>query len=121
MKPCLKTRSDKRACANIFLELPLTNFGIILERMQHALTFMHSLLIHFALLTLTIMMQPPEQNSEAAMDFLLNFYANFTEKHLPWSLLFTKLQVFRLEMILQYTFFIFTNNVFFITQLKQLN
>ena len=56
MKPCLKTRSDKRACANIFLELPLTNFGIILERMQHALTFMHSLLIHFALLTLTIMM-----------------------------------------------------------------
>ena len=24
MKPCLKTRSDKSACANIFLELPLT-------------------------------------------------------------------------------------------------
>ena len=25
MKPCLKTRRDKSACANIFLELPLTN------------------------------------------------------------------------------------------------
>ena len=27
MKPCLKTRSDKSACAKIFLELPLTPFG----------------------------------------------------------------------------------------------
>ena len=25
MKPCSKTRSDRSACANIFLELPLTN------------------------------------------------------------------------------------------------
>ena len=25
MIPCLKTKSDKSACANIFLELPLTN------------------------------------------------------------------------------------------------
>ena len=66
MKPCLKTRSGKSACANIFLELPLTNSGIILEWMQHhaidhTLTFIQWLLIY--LLTLTILTQPSEQNS----------------------------------------------------------
>ena len=99
-KPCLKTRSDKSACANIFLELQLTNSGIILEWMQHhtmdhTLTFIHWLLIHFILLTLTISTQPPEQNSEAAAGHVLNNFANFTGKHLCWSLFFTKLQAFR--------------------------
>ena len=47
MKPSLKTRSDKSACANIILELLLTNnSGIILESMQfHAID--HTLYIHF--------------------------------------------------------------------------
>ena len=44
MKPCSKTRSGKSACANIFLELPLTNSGIILEWMQHMLLIIHWLL-----------------------------------------------------------------------------
>ena len=57
MKPCLKTRSEKSACANIFLEHSLTNSVIILEWMQHhaidhSLTFIHWLLIHLILLTL---------------------------------------------------------------------
>ena len=42
MKPWLKNRSDKSACANIFLELPLTNSGIIFKWMQHH-TIDHSL------------------------------------------------------------------------------
>ena len=35
MKPFLKTTRDKSACANVFLELPLTTSGIIFEWMQH--------------------------------------------------------------------------------------
>ena len=101
--------------------------------------------------------QPPE--------VFLKFFANFTGKHLCWSLFFTKLQAFRPATLLkidsytsvflwnlrnseehllwrtserlllcidyfiiywflqplQYTIFIFTNNFFFITQLKQQN
>ena len=49
MKPYLKTRSDKSAFANIILELPLTN------AIDHTLTFIHWLLIHLILLTLTIL------------------------------------------------------------------
>ena len=51
MKPCSKTRSDKSACANIFLEPTLTiNAGIILEWIHHhvighTLTFIHWLLM----------------------------------------------------------------------------
>ena len=68
LKPCLKTRSGKSACANIFLELSLTNSGIILEWMQHhatdhTFTFIHWLLIMVYLLTLTILIQTSEQNS----------------------------------------------------------
>ena len=97
MKPCLKTRSDKSACATNFLELSLTNSGIILEWMQHhtidnTLTFIHSLFTHLILLTLTILTQPPEQNSEAAAGDVLKNFANFTRKHLYLSLFFTKLQ-----------------------------
>ena len=94
--------------------------------------------------------QPPE--------VFLKFFANFTGKHLCWSLFFTKLQAFRPATLLkigsytsvflwnlrnseehlndcfcvlitlsyidfynplQYTFHIFTNKFFFITQLKQ--
>ena len=99
-KPCLETRSDKSPCANIFLELPLTNFGIILEwiqhhTMDHTLTFIHWLLMHLTLFTLTILTQPPKQNSEAATGHVLQTFANFTGKHLRWSLFFTKLQVLR--------------------------
>ena len=85
--PCLKTTGEKSACANIFLELPLTNFGIILEwiqhhTMDHTLTFIHWLLIHHILLTLTILTQPPEQNSEAAAGHVLKNFANFKGEHL---------------------------------------
>ena len=34
----------------------------------HTLTFMHRLLMHLIFITLTIMTQPPEQNSEAAVE-----------------------------------------------------
>ena len=66
MKPWLKNRGDKSACANIFLELPLiTNSSIMFEWMEHhtidhTLTFIHSLLIHLVLLAPIIM------HSEAA-------------------------------------------------------
>ena len=40
------------------------------------------------------MTQPPEQNSEAAAGHVLKNFANFTGKHLCWSL-FPKLQAFR--------------------------
>ena len=58
MKPCLKTRSDKSACANIFLELLLTNSNITLEWMQHhtidhVLTFIYWLLIFTFYITYT--------------------------------------------------------------------
>ena len=100
--------------------------------------------------TAVIHKQPPE--------VFLNFFPNFTGKHLCWSLFFTKLQAFRPATLLridsytsvflwnlrnseehlndcfcvlitssyidfynplQYTFHIFTNKFFFITQLKQ--
>ena len=49
----------------------LNNSGIILELMlhhtiDHILTFIHWLIIHLIFITLTILAQPPEQNSEAA-------------------------------------------------------
>ena len=62
--------------------------------MDHTLTLIHWLLIHLILLTLTILTQPPEQNSEAAAGHVLKNFANFTGKHLCWSL-FPKLQAFR--------------------------
>ena len=121
------------------------------------------LLIHLILLTFTILTQSPEQNSEAAAGGVLKDFANFTGKHLCWSLFFTNLQAFRSTLLLkrysytyvflwnlrnsyntclkeqlndcfyvlitssyldfyyllQYTFFIHTNDFFFITQLKQ--
>ena len=53
------------------------------------------------LLTLTILTQPPEQNSEAAAGGVLKNFANFTGKHLCWSLFFTKLQAFRPATLLK--------------------
>ena len=52
----MKSRSDKSACANIFLELPLPNMGIIVEWMQrhsidHTLTFIYWLLISYVTYT----------------------------------------------------------------------
>ena len=63
---------------------------------QDPKNLMHWLLIHLILLTFTILTQPPEQNSEAAAEYVLKNFANFTGKHLFWSLpFFTKLQSFR--------------------------
>ena len=45
------------------------------------------------------MTQLLEQNSEAAAGGVLNNFANFTGKHLCWSLFFTKSQVFRPAML----------------------
>ena len=77
MKPCSKTRSDKSACVNIYLELPL---------FRHYLG-MNALII-LCLLTLTILTQSPEQNSYATPRRVLKNFANFTGKHLCWSLFF---------------------------------
>ena len=65
------------------------------------LTFIHWFLIIIYLLTLTILIQSPEQNSEAAAGVVLKNFANFTEKHLCWSLFFTKLRAFRPATLLK--------------------
>ena len=49
---------------------------------------------------LTIPTQPPERKSQAATGEVLSF-ANFTGKHLCWSLLFTKLLAFRAATLLK--------------------
>ena len=59
------------------------------------------LLIHLTLLTFTILTQSPEQNSEAAAGGVLKDFANFTGKHLCWSLFFTNLQAFRSTLLLK--------------------
>ena len=51
---------------------------------DHTLTFTHQLLIYHILLALTILTQPPEQNSEAAAGVVSKDFANFTGKHLCW-------------------------------------
>ena len=84
MKPCSKTRSDKSACANISLELLL---------FRHYLG-MNALII-LCLLTLTILTQSPEQNSYATPRCVLKNFANFTGKHLCWSLFSIKFLTFR--------------------------
>ena len=50
---------------------------------------------------LTILTQPPEQNSQAATGGVLNNLANFTGKNLCWSLLFTKWLAFRAATLLK--------------------
>ena len=47
------------------------------------------------------MTQRPEQNSEALAGGVFENFANFTGKHLCWSLFFTKLQVFRPATLLK--------------------
>ena len=61
MKLCLKTRSDKSACANIFLELPLTDKCNIIVLIINPLLYID----YFILLEITFLTQPPEQNPEA--------------------------------------------------------
>ena len=53
------------------------------------------------LLTLTIMIQPLEQNSEAVTGGVYENFASFTGKHRCWSLFFTKLQDFRPPTLLK--------------------
>ena len=60
-----------------------------------------TLFIIIYLLTLTILTQLLEQNSEAATGGVLKNFANFTGKHLCWSLFFTKLQAFRPATLLK--------------------
>ena len=50
--------------------------------------------------TITILTKPPEQNSEAAAEGVLQNFENFTGKQLCRSLFFTKLPVFRPETLL---------------------
>ena len=74
--------------------------------MQHRtvdnrLTFIHSLHMHLIFITLTIMTQPPEQNSKGATGGVLKIFANFTGKHFCWRLFLTNLQVFRPAMLLK--------------------
>ena len=51
---------------------------------DHTLTFIHSLFIHHILLSLAILTQPQEQNSEAATGAVLKNFANVTGKDLCW-------------------------------------
>ena len=76
--------------------MPLKHHAI-----DHALTFIHWLLMIIYLLTHTILTQPPEQNSYAAARVVLKNFANFKGKHLCWSLFFTKFQAFRPATLLK--------------------
>ena len=58
-------------------------------------------IIHNYILTLTILTQPPEQNSEATAGGVLKNFANSTGKHLCWSLFLKKLQAFRPTTLLK--------------------
>ena len=49
MKLCLKTRSDKSACANIFLELPLTDECNIIVLIINPLLYIDYLFILYYL------------------------------------------------------------------------
>ena len=156
MKPCSKTRSDKSTCANIFLERRLT----ILFRHylgMNATSCYWSYIDFYTFITYNYILTDTRNSDTAAeVEFIssprgvLKNFANFTRKHLCWSLVFTKLQAFRTATLLkkdseehlfsrtserlllcidyfimywflQYTFSIFTNKFFFITQLKQQN
>ena len=68
---------------------------------DHTLNFIHRLLIHLISLTLTIMTQLPEQNSEVLAGGVFKIFANFTGKHLCWSLFFTTLQAARPATLLK--------------------
>ena len=94
------------ACANLFLELPLTiqfrhYLGMNATSCYWSNIDFFALFIIIYLLTLTILTQPLEQNSEAAAGGVLKNFANFTGKHLCWSLFFTKLQAFRPATLLK--------------------
>ena len=80
MKPWLKSRSDKSACANIFLELPLTNLSRHYLRMNETSYIDFYTFINYTthITSLTIMSQPPQQNLEAAAGGVLENFANFT-------------------------------------------
>ena len=95
--------SGESACANIFLELPLTiSFRHYLG--MNATSCNWSYIDFFTLFTIIYVLtltQPPKQNSEAAAGGVLKNFANFTGKHLCWSLFFKKLQAFRSEMLLK--------------------
>ena len=68
---------------------------------DHALTFIYSLLVNLVLLTLTVMIQLPKQNLEVAARGVLKNIANFMGKHLCWSLFFGTLQAFRPATLLK--------------------
>ena len=57
--------------------------------------------MHLICLTLTIMTQPPEQNSKEATRGVFKNFTSFTGKHLCWSLFFTNLQAFRPALLLK--------------------
>ena len=60
----------------------------------HWILYTDYLCILYYLPTLTILIQPPEQNSEAAAKGALKTFENFSWKQLCWSLFSTKLQTF---------------------------
>ena len=60
-----------------------------------------TLFIIIYLLTLTILRQPPELNSETATGVALQNFANFKGKHLCCSLFFKKLQALRPATLLK--------------------
>ena len=108
MKPCSKTRSDKSACANIFLEPTLTiNAGIILEWIHHhvighTLTFIHWLLMIIYLQFWRsrrsgIQKQPPE--------VFLKILQIWQESTCVGVFFFTKLQAFRPATLLKRDFY----------------
>ena len=92
MKPCLKTTSDTSACANIFLEISLTiRFRHYLEMNPTSCYWsyidFYTLITHDYILTYTY-------NFATAAKVVLKNFANFTGKHLCWSLFLIKLQGF---------------------------
>ena len=135
MKTCSKSRSGKSACANIFLELPLTiqfrhylgmnatsccwsyiDFYILITY-NYILTYTYNSDTDFRLATLL------KIDSYTGL-FLWNLRTS--EEHLFWRIserLFLCIDYFIIYWFLQsssvHVLHFFTNNFFFITQLKQ--
>ena len=97
MKPCFKTMSKNIFGTFVNQVIPSLSWNEcnVMLLIIHWLLYVDYLYILYYLPSPTILTKPPEQNSEAAAGGILKNSANFTGKHLCWSLSFTKLQVFR--------------------------
>ena len=103
MKPCSKTRSDKSTCANI----SRTYVNYLMTALSWNECIIMLLIIHWLLCIDYLWLYTYNSDTTAGAEFIsshrsvLKNFANFTEKHLCWGLLFTKLLTFRAATLLK--------------------